>query len=317
MNVVSSWHRRRSIRYAIVLLAFCPLSPYWLAAQRPRMRAATGDGVQLLVRPRVGDTLVLQVEQTVEVSGRRVDGAQSSVPPVLQGKRGATPAPEYGPRVNRANTRVTRVQLFAHSLVESSNLSFTTLLASTDSLTMWVGNAGDPPRPMSLPVDPDNRLVRVQVTPDGSMRVSDSPSSATLGATLASIPGLLPEGAVAVGAEWQREMSLPGLPLGGYRADGVVQARLRLDSLTRGGRQAWISVEGMLRRDGAARELPAGTRVITAGTLRGTMVVDRVRAWIIDARTVMDVQSEVAPGPAGTGAPMLLDIRIVQRIRVR
>ncbi|WP_145979009.1 hypothetical protein [Gemmatimonas phototrophica] len=293
------------------------LLPAVAHAQRGRPRGGGTEAVRLLVRPRVGDTLYLQVEQTVEVSGRKVDGAQSSVPPVLQGKRGASPAPEYGPRVNRANTRVTRVQLFAHSLVEASDLSATTLLATTDSIRMWAGNAGDPVRPMVVPVEEDTRYVRVKVTPDGAMRVSDPPTALPLGATLASVPGLLPDGPISVGSEWMREMVLPSLPLGAYRADGVVQARLRLDSLTGGGRQAWISVSGVLRRDGAARELPTGTRVITAGTMRGTMVVDRTRAWITDARTVMDVQSEVAPGPAGAGTPMLLDIRIVQRVRVR
>jgi hypothetical protein len=76
-------------------------------------------------------------------------------------------------------------------------------------------------------------------------------------------------------------------------------------------------MDGELRRDGAARELPAGTRVVTAGTVRGTMVLDRVRAWIVDARTVIDVQSEVTPSPADVAPPVLLDLRIVQRIHVR
>ncbi len=309
--------RPLALHHVVSLVTVIGLLPAAAAAQRPATRAAAAEGVQLLVRPRVGDTLFLNVEQTVEVSGRPVDGAPSSASPELPGKRGATPAPVYGPRVDRANTRITKVQLFAHSVVESSDLASTTLLASTDSLSMWVGNAGVAPRPMSMPIDADSRQVRIRVTPDGSMRVTDQPASLSLGATLASMPGLLPTGNIRVGAEWQREMSLPGLPLGAYRADGVVQARLRLDSLTGGGRQAWISVAGVLRRDGAMRELPAGTRVITAGTMRGTMVVDRQRAWITDARTVMDVQSEVAPGPAGAGKPMLLDIRIVQQIRVR
>lgn len=309
--------RPLSLHHVVSLVTVIGLLPAAAAAQRPATRAAAAEGVQLLVRPRVGDTLFLNVEQTVEVSGRPVDGAPSSASPGLPDKRGAAPAPIYGPRVNRANTRITKVQLFAHSVVESSDLASTTLLASTDSLSMWVGNAADAPRPMTMPIDADSRQVRIRVTPDGSMRVTDQPASMPLGATLASMPGLLPTGNIRVGAEWQREMSLPGLPLGAYRADGFVQARLRLDSLTGGGRQAWISVAGVLRRDGAMRELPAGTRVITAGTMRGTMVVDRQRAWITDARTVMDVQSEVAPGPAGAGKPMLLDIRIMQRIRVR
>ena len=98
----------------------------------------------------------------------------------------------------------------------------------------------------------------------------------------------------------------------GYRADGVVRASFRFDSLTRGGREAWISLEGSLHRDRAARDLPAGTRTITAGTMRGMLVVDRQRAWIVDARTVMDVQSEVS----GT-TPVILDLRITQRVKVR
>jgi hypothetical protein len=213
---------------------------------------------------------------------------------------------------------VSHVQLYAHSLVEASDLTETTLLATTDSIVMWSGTTGDAGRPGRLPLQEGSRYVRVTVTPDGAMRVRDPASAdATLGATLASVPGLLPTGAVRAGSTWQRELRLPSLPLGSYRADGVVQARLRLDSLSRGGRHAYISIVGALRRDGAARELPPGTRVVTAGTLRGTMVVDRSRAWITDARTVMDVQSEVAPGPAGTGPPMLLDIRIEQQVRVR
>lgn len=299
-------------------MAACLLAGAALPARSAEAQRSSARGVQLIVRPRVGDTLHLHVEQSVAMSGRRVDGPQSSVPPVLQGKRGASPAPEYGPRVDRANTRVSHVHLFAHSLVEASDLSATTLLATTDSVTMWTGSAGDTEQPVRMPISGESRQVRVSVTPDGAMRLRDSsPADVALGATLASVPGLLPEGPVAVGSEWQREMMLPALPLGSYRADGVVQARLKLDSLSRNERHAYVTVVGVLRRDGAARELPAGTRVITAGTLRGTMVVDRTRAWITDAFTVMDVQSEVAPGPAGVGKPMLLDIRIEQRVRVR
>jgi hypothetical protein len=303
---------RRATRWGLLLCSGM-LAPAGADAQRAPARAAAPEGIHLTVRPRVGDTLWLQVGQSVEMRGRRVSGTGGAA-----GRRGSAPEPVYGPRADLANSRMTRLQLFAHSLVEASDLSVTTLLAITDSITMWAGAPGDVPDPQAMAVPDDARQVRVRVTPDGAMRLSDPPPGAmALGTTLSSVPGLLPIGPVSVGSVWTREMALPSLPLSGFRADGVVQARLRLDSLTRGGRDAWISISGMLRRDGAARELPAGTRIVTAGTIRGTMHVDRERAWIVDARTVLDVQSEVAPGPAGSGTPMRLDLRIVQDVRVR
>ena len=291
-----------------------------LSAQSTKSALGRTDAVWLLVRPRVGDTLRLQMEQTIEISGRKSDSPARQGPPLMEGRRSAvTPKdPDYGPRRARANSRLTRLQLFAHSLVEASDLSSTTLLATTDSMAMWAGSAHDNGQPQPMPLPAEGRQVRVRVTPDGAMRVNDPPPGAMeLGATLASMPGMLPERAVVVGDRWERDILLPSVAVSGFRADGVVHARFRLDSLAKGAREAWISMEGTLERDGAAREMPAGTRVITAGTMRGTLVVDRQRAWIVDARTTMDVQSEVAPGPAGPAIPMLLDMRITQRVRVK
>ena len=316
----------RSARRGGVLLGSCALLLAAVAPLSAQTLRAGADGVTLIVRPRVGDTLRLQMEQTIEMSGRRTE---SSAPTVgsgagIDGRRtgGDRPAtsksPAYGPRRARASLRVTKLVMYAHSLVEASDLLSTTLLATTDSMAMWAGAAAEQGRPEMLPLPADGRQVRVRVTPDGAMRVSDPPPGAMeLGATLASMPALLPESSVRVGERWVRDIVLPSLPLSGYRADGVVRTRFRLDSLTQGGRHAFISMDGELRRDGAARELPAGSRVVTAGTVRGTMVLDRLRAWIVDARTVIDVVSEVTPGPADAARPMLLDLRIVQRIRVR
>jgi hypothetical protein len=285
-----------------------------------RTEIARVPGVWLMVRPRVGDTLRLQMEQTIEVSTRQASEATRSVAPVLDGGRAAAraPEPEYGPRRTRTSTRMTRLLLFAHSLVESSDLSVTTLLATTDSMAVWAGTPVDVREPEMLPLPTEGRQVRVRVTPDGAMRVNDPPPGAMeLGATLASMPGMLPQEVVRVGDRWERDIVLPSMPISGYRADGVVRAQFRLDSLTRGGRDAWISMEGSLHRDGAARDLPSGTRVVTAGTMRGLLVVDRQRAWIVDARTQMDVQSEVSAGPGAGARPILMDLRIQQRVRVR
>lgn len=285
-----------------------------------------GAAVRLIVRPRVGDTLRLQMEQTIDMHAHPGEAPAPSVgsATVVDGRtqRGRTPraarTPDYGPRRGPTSVSSTKLLLYAHSLVEASDLNSTTLLATADSMAMWAGSANAAGRPTMLPLPAEGRQIRVRVTPDGAMRANDPlPGAVELGATFASMPALLPDSAVRVGERWERDIQLPAVPLSGYRADGAVRARFRLDSLSAGGRSAWISMDGELRRDGAARELPAGTRVITAGTVRGTMVLDRLRAWIVDARTVIDVQSEVAPGPAESARPMLLDLRIVQRVRVR
>lgn len=304
---------------ALAVSAALPVGKRGLEAQAVKA-PGRGDAVWLLARPRVGDTLRLQMEQTIEISGRRSDAPQRPGPPIIDGRKSSVSpkGPDYGPRRARANTRVTRLMLYAHSLVEASDLTVTTLLATTDSMSMWAGMAKENGRPTRMALPAEGRQVRVRVTPDGAMRVNDPPPGAMeLGATLASMPGMLPDRPVAIGERWERDIPLPSVAVSGFRADGVVRARFRLDSLTHGGRDAWVSMEGTLERDGASREMPAGTRVITAGTMRGTLLVDRQRAWIVDARTTMDVQSEVASGPAGPAAPMLLDMRIEQRVRVK
>lgn len=201
---------------------------------------------------------------------------------------------------------VTRLVLWAHSLVEASDLTVTTLLATTDSMAMSTGNPAESGKPQIMQLPAEGREVRVRVTPDGAIRVKNPPPAAMeLSATLASIPGMLPAEPLQVGDRWERDIVLPSIPVSGLRADGVVRATFRFDSLTRGGREAWISLEGSLHRERTPRDLPAGARTITGGTMRGLLVVDRQRAWIVDARTVMDVQSEIT------------DLRISQRVKVR
>jgi hypothetical protein len=275
------------------------------------------NGVHLIVRPRVGDTLRLQMEQTTEVSRRPAPAQSTRGSKPVDGSRSPTDprasSSDYGPRRDRAIVSLTRLILWAHSLVEASDLTVTTLLATTDSIAMWAGTPAEAAAPQMMQVPQDGREVRVRVTPDGAIRVKNPPPAAMeLSATLSSIPGMLPQEALQVGDRWERDIVLPSIPLSGYRTDGVIRATFRFDSLSRGGREAWISLEGSLQRDRTTRDLPAGTRMITAGTMRGSLVVDRHLAWITDARTVIDVQSEV------TGAtPTILDFRITQRIRAR
>ncbi len=285
-----------------------------------------GEPVHLIVRPRVGDTLWLRVDQAVDmraitdVAEQRSRSALSSstqqppptTPPTIP------PPASYGPRRLQALSQSTRMHLYAHSVVESSDLVVTTLLATTDSLLVWSGSAADDGIPLALALPDEGRVARVRVTTDGTMTVSDPPpGSMALGTTLAALPGMLPATAIAVGEKWKRDIPIPSIPIGGMRADGILRVTFQLDSASNSSKLAWISMRGTLQRSAPSSELPVGTRVITGGTIEGELVIDRARAWITDARTIVDVESEVKKEPMAPGTPVFLSIRVTQRVRAR
>ena len=297
---------------------FAALSIKNVHAQSP----ARGETVRinLIVRPHVGDTLWLHLEQTMETrSGPVTEGRTASA-----GAGGATSArapaastPEYGPVVDRSSAQSTFMRLNAHSTVEFSDMRTTALTVVTDSLSMRTGSGAQlgPARPVALAAG--ERRTRVNVTPDGAMTVITPGARATLAAGLSGMPPMLPSRSVAIGDKWERDVPLPSLPMTGVRTDGIVRVQFRFDSLTRGGRLAYISLTGTLRRAGAARDLPSGTQLATSGVLRGYLIVDRTRGWITEAETVIEVQSEVTPRVGDTAKARALDIRLLQRMRVR
>jgi hypothetical protein len=276
----------------------------------------------LTVRPHAGDTLWLHIEQTMEsrvaplTAGAR-SGAVGSPPGTASASRSpAAPAPEYGPLQDRSSTQSTYMVLQAHSMVESNEARMSILSIVTDSLSVRVGSGIGTGGLRPVALSPGALRTRVGVTPDGSMTVLNSASSSTL-AGLSGMPPMLPARPVAVGDRWERDVPLPSLPLTGVRTDGVVSAQFRFDSLTKNGRYAFISLTGTLRREGAARDLPPGTQVVTAGTLRGHIILDRTRSWITEAATIIEVQSELIPRVGDSAKPRALEIRLQQRMRVR
>jgi hypothetical protein len=225
--------------------------------------------------------------------------------------------PPPGPRRNAIPTRITVMDLFAHSAVESSDDGGAVVSTLMDSLFVRSSDAGPLPRAQRVPIPGGSQPTRILVQHNGSMRMIDGPNKAAqVGATLSAMPAMLPDRVVKVGDTWERDVEMPPLPLSTYRADGVLRAVFRLDSITRGGREAYVSLRGTLRREAAARDLPPGSRVVTDGTMTGTLMLDRVRGWITNADTVIDVVSEVV-APADGGPPLQLGIRITQKLRVK
>jgi hypothetical protein len=146
------------------------------------------------------------------------------------------------------------------------------------------------------------RTLRMRLAPDGELIVLDDGASqtattiATLTALVDRVPAALPVLPVREHESWTRHMVLAGAP-----GDGI-DAQFTLDSLTRYGDFAWVSVRGVMRDVGA----DAGASVI------GWVLLDRRRGWITKSRMVMTMRA-VTP-QLGSLPPMRFVMRVEQRV---
>jgi len=153
----------------------------------------------------------------------------------------------------------------------------------------------------------------LQLAMDGSVQnardAGGRPISRDVADAMSAMPAVFPRYPVRVGDSWSREMPLPSSGPLGARGLGYVSARFRLDSLSHGGRIAFVSMRGDIK--------PSSTSdgVQLTGAIKGTMQLDRSRGWMTDSQVTVLVRSVVTP-PPGTGrAPMRFITRVTQRLR--
>jgi len=127
---------------------------------------------------------------------------------------------------------------------------------------------------------------------------------------------MLSRNVVAVGEKWTREMRIP--LSGDPGAMGSIRAIFQLDSLSRTGDIAFISMKGSLSRV-SLPGVAAAAGYETSGTLSGTIQIDRRLGWITDSRSTIQVRSTIAASSPPKGqarrGPMLVRTRITQWIR--
>jgi hypothetical protein len=146
------------------------------------------------------------------------------------------------------------------------------------------------------------RTLRMKLSPDGELVVLNDASAqsaatiATLAALVDRVPAALPALPVREKEKWTRHMLLAGAP-----GDGI-DAEFTLDSLTRYGDFAWVSVRGVMR-DAA---VDAGASVV------GWILLDRRRGWITRSRMVMTMRAVTEALPSMP--PMRFVMRVEQRV---
>jgi hypothetical protein len=173
------------------------------------------------------------------------------------------------------------VRVQTRDVVERADPYGTEVRAIVDSVQVGRGAAYAPGGARALGV-------RLHIAPDGATTVHEGLDALhpTVRPLFGAAPAVLPADAVAVDAVWVRHLPLP-TPAPGAGAAGTLRVVFRLDSLRQGGAIAWISLRGSVApaRDGAL-----------AATVAGTIVLDRVRGWIVLASTRLTGVLPAAPG---------------------
>jgi hypothetical protein len=270
-------------------LASASLLSALLAAPAPLLQAQRPAAPSLVLRlaPHVGDTLHTRLEQQTEVTATLNGGDTRSI--------------------------TTNVTIASRTIVWSVLPSSTRVLTIVDSADVSSSDAHGAALAAQAEAMLKGQQLVLQLAADGTVESAKDarggPVSRDMAEAMSAMPAVFPRRAVGVGDSWTREMPLPaGGPLG-TRGSGHVHAVFRLDSLTRGGNLAFVSMKGDILPDSV------GQGVKLSGNVAGSMLLDRARGWMTDSRFVVTVRSLVVP-PKGTGlAPMQFVTRVTQRLR--
>ena len=249
--------------------------------------------VLLQIRPHIGDTIPMRLSQTVEMTG-------------------TTPGSPGDP----SQSVTTSIDIYTRAIAKQWTASGTLMQTITDSVTMTPSSARSLAEFKRRALQSKNALIRVST--DGAVEVvDDGDLRSELRHLFGEMPAMLSRTEVTVGQKWTREMQIPltGEP-GGL---GSVRATFQLDSLSRTGDVAFISMKGSLSRIKLPPTVTQGAGYETSGTLTGAIQIDRRLGWITDSRSTIQVRSTVAALAAQKGeaqrGPMVVRTKITQWIR--
>jgi hypothetical protein len=280
--------RARRPRRPLVPTAVATVVAAALVALLPTPRAAAAQRVLLQIRPQAGDTLHMRFDQQVDVAGTT----------------------HQTPADSATIMSTTSLFVLARTIVERTDSTGSDVSAVTDSVAVaTVGGRGSESAERARR-DLQGKLVRMHVALDGATVVRDpaGDASSELRQVLADVPATLPREPIMVGHTWQRTMETP---LGGaYGGRGQITAHFRLDSVSRGGDSAFVSVRGAM---GSARPA-AGANTITV-TMSGAMLIDLRRGWLSDMHVIITVHSMVLPAREGDPPPLRMRMTVTQWLR--
>ena len=167
-------------------------------------RDGSAQAVTLRIKPHVGDTLRMRLDQESEMTGVRK---------MTTGGEGSAMV-------------LTTMRMFSRAIVEGASEQGTTVLAVTDSIITT--STDEKTRAATLQAQSKMRgqRVRFRVSPDGmvAMLQDTGPAPREVAQVVSLMPTTFPKSAINVGESWTRNMSLPV----GNRLGAQVTGRLHV-----------------------------------------------------------------------------------------
>ena len=259
----------------------------------PRVRAQR---IRLEIKPHVGDTLRMRLDQESEMTGvRRTRTAETSA------------------------MMVNTMHMFSRAIVESGTDEGRTVLAVTDSVQLSTSDDASDALAAQAEAQLRGQHVRFRVAPDGTVsmlqRNGDEPDGAGRGEVAQAVslmPAAFPSTPIAVGEAWTRDMPLPAGTQLGAQLSGRLHVTFRLDSVTHHGGFAYVSMHGTMRP--ATGPGAASGAVLENGLVDGVMLIDQKRGWLTESHFNILVNSMVTPPPSTGILSMHVQMRITQHM---
>ncbi len=252
---------------------------------------AGAQSVTLQIKPRVGDTLRMRLDQETEMTGvRRTANGEASA------------------------MVMSTMQMFSRAIVEGTVERGTLLLAVTDSVLLSTTDEHARAAAKQAEVQMRGQRMRFRVSPDGTVGLSQMGDGASreVAQVVSLMPATFPRKAIRLGESWVREMPLPTGAQLGAQLSGKLHVTFRFDSLTHGGNWAFLSMRGEMQP--ATGPGAASGTVLEKGVVTGTMLVDQKRGWLTESWFSIVMSSVTTPPPTTGILSMHVQMRITQHM---
>ncbi len=247
--------------------------------------AVSAQSVVLEIRPRVGDTLSIRMDQLVEMTGTT---------------RGDT-----------ARSHAMETAVFTRAVAQRRLTDGTIVLGIADSVVMFPRVQGGAPRTQRL----GGKSTQMLIQQNGAVDILPNESnSEDLRELFGQLPAMMPDDPIVVRGKWTREMPVP--LRGDIHGTGWVRTTFTFDSLSKSREIAYITLKGLLTHERPKDE--AGERDAN-GTITGTIQLNRWLGWITDSKMTIVLESVVLSTAVGRKSNasdrMKVRTKIVQRVR--